>query len=129
MDETLHTYGETGFSKMNLTLNMLATPRKVLEKRANRVISALPKSKIKKLGISVVDSSVEAGSGSLPVKSIESAALSFKPVYMKVSNLASAFRHGALPLVGYTFKNRFYIDLKAVLPHQVDRLTDAIDQV
>jgi len=50
-------------------------------------------------------------------------------VYMKVSNLASAFRHGALPLVGYTFKNRFYIDLKAVLPHQVDRLTDAIDQV
>ena len=129
MDETLHTYGETGFSKMNLTLNMLVTSRKVLKKRANRVISALPKSKIKKLGISVVDSSVEAGSGSLPVKSIESAALSFKPVYMKVSNLASAFRDGAIPLVGYTFKNRFYIDLKAVLPHQVDRLTDAIDQV
>ena len=63
------------------------------------------------------------------IKSIESAALSFKPVYMKVSNLASAFRDGALPLVGYIFKNRFYIDLKAVLPHQVDRLTDAIDQV
>ena len=84
---------------------------------------------VKKYAIKIRQTEVEAGSGSLPVKSIESAALSFKPVYMKVSNLASAFRDGALPLVGYTFKNRFYIDLKAVLPHQVNRLIDTIDQI
>ena len=93
------------------------------------MINSLPQSKIKKLGISIVDSSVEAGSGSLPVKSIESAALRFNPMYMKVSHLASAFRQGALPIVGYTFKNRFYIDLKAVLPSQVGLLADAINQV
>ena len=129
MDEILRTYSETGFSKMNLALNMLTTSRKILKKRANKVISALAKSKIKKLGISVVDSTVEAGSGSLPVRSIASAALKFKPSSVKVSDLASAFRNGALPVVGYTYKNTFYIDLKAVLPHQIDRLTKAITQV
>ena len=111
---------------MNLALNMLTTSRKILKKRANKVISALAKSKIKKLGISVVDSTVEAGSGSLPVRSIASAALKFKPSSVKVS---AAFRNGALPVVGYTYKNTFYIDLKAVLPHQIDRLTKAITQV
>ena len=129
MDETLWTYSETGFSKMNLALNMLTTSRKILKKRANKVFSVLAKSKIKKLGISVVDSTVEAGSGSLPVKSIASAALKFKPSSVKVSDLAAAFRNGALPVVGYIYKNTFYIDLKAVLPHQIDRLTKAITQV
>jgi seryl-tRNA(Sec) selenium transferase len=77
----------------------------------------------------LVDSEVEAGSGSLPEDKIESVVLSFSPIDGNVKNIASAFRCGSIPVVGYVKGNRFYIDLKAVLPNQIKRLTTAIREV
>jgi len=48
---------------------------------------------------------------------------------MSVSKLAKAFRVGEQPVVGYTKGNIFYIDLKAVLPNQLSRLIQAIQDV
>jgi seryl-tRNA(Sec) selenium transferase len=72
---------------------------------------------------------VEAGSGSLPVKSIPSAALKFTPRQIAVAALAKAFREGTIPVVGYTKGRTFYIDLKAVLPNQSPQLIEAIKEV
>ena len=98
-------------------------------KRGEKILADLPKKKIKDLGISLVESKVEAGSGSLPVEAIPSAALQFKPNIMSVSKLAKAFRMGKIPVVGYTKGNTFYIDLKAVLPNQISNLIQAIQDV
>jgi L-seryl-tRNA(Ser) seleniumtransferase len=81
------------------------------------------------LGISLMDSEVEAGSGSLPDDKIESASLSFSPKNGKVKDLAKAFRCGSIPVVGYIQKNTFYIDLKAVLPNQIKRLSTSIQEI
>ena len=130
MEETLRTYSsDEKVSGDNLSLKLLTTSRNTLLKRGEKILAVMPKKKIKDLGISLVESKVEAGSGSLPVETIPSAALQFKPKKMSVSTLARAFRTGSQPVVGYTKGNIFYIDLKAVLPKQVSRLIQAIQEV
>ena len=47
---------------------MLKTSRNTLKKRGEKLIKIIKKSTIKDLGISLVPSLVEAGSGSLPEK-------------------------------------------------------------
>ena len=129
LEETLRSYRSQSFSKDNLSLTMLTTSRKVLKTRGKKVLDSLQKKTIKDLGISLMDSEVEAGSGSLPENKIESASLSFSPKNWKVKDLAKAFRCGSIPVVGYIQKNTFYIDLKSVLPNQIKRLSTAIQEV
>ena len=130
MEETLRTYAsDEKVSGDNLSLKLLTTSQNTLLKRGEKMLTDIPKKKIKDLGISLVESKVEAGSGSLPVETIPSAALQFKPNAMSVSKLAKAFRTGNIPVVGYTKGNTFYIDLKAVLPNQVSRLIQVIQDV
>jgi L-seryl-tRNA(Ser) seleniumtransferase len=108
---------------------MLTTSRKILKTRGQKVLDSLQKKTIKDLGILLVDSEVEAGSGSLPDDKIESASLSFSPKNGKAKDLAKAFRCGSIPVVGYIHKNTFYIDLKSVLPNQIKRLSTVIQEV
>ena len=129
LEETLRSYRSQSFSKDNLSLTMLTTSRKVLKTRGQKVLDSLQKKTIKDLGILLVDSEVEAGSGSLPDDKIESASLSFLPKNGKVKDLAKALRCGSIPVVGYIQKNTFYIDLKSVLPNQIKRLSTAIQEV
>ena len=129
LEETLRSYRSQSFSKDNLSLTMLTTSRKVLKTRGQKVLDSLQKKTIKDLGILLVDSEVEAGSGSLPENKIESASLSFSPKNEKAKDLAKAFRCGSIPVVGYIHKNTFYIDLKSVLPNQIKRLSTAIQEV
>ena len=130
MEETLRTYrSNESFSADNLSLKLLTTSQKILLNRGKKILSNLPQIKVKQLGIALVASLVEAGSGSLPVKSIPSAALQFTPRQITVAALAKVFREGTIPVVGYTKGNTFYIDLKAVLPNQSPQLIEAIKEV
>ena len=108
---------------------MLKTSRKKLKTRGEKVIKLIKKNKIKDLGICLVPSLVEAGSGSLPEKNISSMALIFNPKLIKCSMLAEKFRLGKIPVVGFIKENRFYIDLKAVLPNQLMKLSQAINSI
>jgi len=129
LEETLRSYRSVSYSKDNLSLTMLTTSRSVLKRRGQKVLDQLSKKQIKALGIQLVNSYVEAGSGSLPENKIESAALSFTPQKMKVEDLATLFRCGSIPVVGYIKGNTFFIDLKAVLPNQIKRLAQAIQEI
>ena len=129
MEETLRSYRSDSFTKDNFSLKMLTTSRKVLRTRAEKVFNGLKTKTIRDLGITIVESFVEAGSGSLPEKNIPSMALQFKPKSRKVTELAAAFRCGSIPVVGYISADNYYIDLKAVLPVQIRKLTAAISEV
>ena len=62
-------------------------------------------------------------------KYIASIALKFKPKIRKVTELARAFRCGSIPVIGYISADYYYIDLKAVLPVQINKLIVAITKV
>ena len=104
--------------KHNLALSLLATSGKQLVRRVNQLVDLLPQNLVRSFGISAIETKVEAGSGSLPVKTLLSAALVFSSKKIKPTALAKRFRKGNPPLIGYIHKNKFYIDFKSVLPEQ-----------
>lgn len=129
MELSLRTYTGSTPGGENLALTLLTTPRSTLRRRGQKILAALPAARREQLGVALVPTTVEAGSGSLPLAEIESMALQFKPSQLTVSELARRFRQGADPVVGYIAGNRFYIDLKAVLAGQIGRLIAAIREV
>ena len=129
MEETLRTYRSEEVTKDNLTLSLLSTKRVMLKKRGRKIIQSISTKSKSRLGIALIESTVEAGSGSLPACEIESMALRFYPKNQKISELAYRFRTGKTPVVGYISGNRFFIDLKTILPNQVALLIDVINQV
>ena len=71
---------------------------------------------------------MEAGSGSLPIKSLESCALQFATNNIKPTELAKRFRDQEIPVIGYIKGNIFTIDLKAVDLSQMKTLSIAIKE-
>ena len=84
---------------------------------------------IRDRSISLVESEVEAGSGSLPEVKLKSMALKFKSDSFSPNTLASKFRNGKNPVVGYINNNNFFIDLKAIIPGQEKILAEAILEI
>ena len=129
LEESLRSFGDHGPSKNNLTVSLMMASRKALTKRGEIILSHLPKKAKGKLGISLVESEVEAGSGSLPEEKLDSMAFRFKPNGISASKLATQFRMGDTPVVGYIHGHTFYIDLKAVIPGQEKELVGAISAI
>ena len=129
LEKTLRSYESDSFTNKNLSLKLLTTSRKTLKNRAKKILEYQTNKKIKELNIKILETEVEAGSGSLPENKIESAAFVFSPRNRKVKDLAVSFRCGPIPVVGYIKGNKYFIDLKAVLPNQIKRLTKAIQEV
>ena len=129
LEEILRSYRSSYFTKNNLSLKMLTTKRSTLIKRGEKIIHGLTKKKIKDFSISLENSKVEAGSGSLPENLIESMALSFSHKNISPNELARKFRTGRIPVVGYIKSNKYFIDLKAVMPNQLLKLTTAIKEL
>ncbi|MBH50101.1 MAG: L-seryl-tRNA(Sec) selenium transferase [Candidatus Marinimicrobia bacterium] len=128
LEETLKYNKDTNQANQNLTLSLLATPRKNLLKRVKRVIEALPQKVVRLYGISSVETEVEAGSGSLPVKTIPSAGMVFYSKKYKPSELAKIFRMCDPSIIGYIHGNKFFLDFKSVLPRQDKIITSIIQK-
>ncbi|MBC8345922.1 MAG: L-seryl-tRNA(Sec) selenium transferase [Candidatus Marinimicrobia bacterium] len=129
LEESLRSFGDDGPSKDNLTISLMTSSRKALTKRGETILSHLPKKTVDNLGITLVESDVEAGSGSLPEEKLDSMAFRFKPKGISASKLAAQFRTGDTAVVGYIHGNTFYIDLKAVIPGQEKDLAGAISAI
>ena len=93
------------------------------------MVKSLRESTIKKLGVQVVETTVEAGSGSLPTEQLESAAIRFDAPFVKPTELATFFRNWERPILGYISGNRFHVDLKTVLLGQLKELSRATEDV
>jgi L-seryl-tRNA(Ser) seleniumtransferase len=126
MEEILRTYKSDNVSKDNLANALLQTSQKTLGNRADKLFSEIKSSVKKRWKIKIIESTVEAGSGSLPEEKIESIALEFRG---EVEELAKRLRIRENPIIGYIHKDMFYIDLKAVLPKQYSELIKAINEV
>ncbi len=126
LEEALRTYGTDGPSNENLAVILMTLSRAELQKRGEIILTHLQKKTVDHLGIQLVASEVEAGSGSLPEEKLNSMAFQFNPKDMTASKLAAQFRTGETPVVGYIRGNKFYIDLKALIPGQEKELAGAI---
>lgn len=126
LNEALRSFVDDGPTKDNLTNMLLTTSRKSLKKKGEKILSLLTKKKIGDLAISLVNSEVEVGSGSLPLEKLDSMALEFKPKNISTTKLSLKFRTATIPTVGYINGNKFYIDLKTIIPGQEENLAGVI---
>ena len=129
LDQTIRTYTRKGFSNLNLTLSLLTSTRKDLEKIGKKIINNISSKKIKVLGLTMEESFVEAGSGSLPEKNIESIALKFNSSVLSANELSLLFKGAEVPIIGYIQKEFFFIDLKAILPSQISKIITTINNI
>jgi L-seryl-tRNA(Ser) seleniumtransferase len=130
LDQALRSYvDERTVQPANLTQQLLNREREALRGEADRLLSLLPDSKELPGQIVVVDSEVEAGSGSLPGTLLPSIALRVSRPGMSAAKLAAAFRSSDPPVIGYIHRNRFILDLKAVPVGDIPALARSIAEV
>ena len=115
--------------KDNLTLSLMTTTRNQLHRRATKILSYVS-TKIKSShNISIRETLVEAGSGTLPGATFESIAFKIKSKNYSSAKLSYKFRNSKNPIVGYIKGNSYYIDFKSIIPTQDKIVIESILEV
>ena len=127
MESILRTYVNSNIVKSeNLTFTLLTRNRKKIKKLAVKVVESLDSKIIKKYNINIVESNVQAGSGSLPIENIESIAIVLYCNSIKPTEISNKLRNFSTPIIGYIKGNKFYIDFKAIPSNQINNLIDSL---
>ena len=130
LEKVLRTYSSSKeINKNNLTVHLLSRDRIELEKMGESILSGVKKSYINTHKIELVESKVEAGSGSLPTEKIPSMAITFSSTISKPVELSSLFRKASFPILGYIHGNKFRIDLKAIPLELIQVCTQIFNEV
>jgi len=129
LEHSLRTFiSDTEVTSKNMTISLLNRDRKELRALGNKVLGQIDQELIKKNNIELIESKVEAGSGSLPTQNIESYAISIKSK-IKPKALSNLFRGASTPIVGYINKGIYFIDLKAIPKDQANTVSKIIKEV
>ena len=129
LEETLRTYlTPIEIHKNNLTMHLFQRGPDKLQKIGENILSKFSNTIIKKYGIEIRHTEVEAGSGSMPLEKLPSCALVFRK-FIKPAELSKKFRNTSTPILGYIKGNNFYIDLKAVPDNQEKSLHQSLQEV
>jgi len=115
LEKVLRTYSSAkDVHRNNLAVQLLSRDRSELEKMGESILADVKKTHIENHQIKIVESKVEAGSGSLPTEKIPSKAITFSSSSLKPAELSALFRNASFPILGYIHGNKFRIDLKAI---------------
>ena len=126
-ENILKTYIDTEkVNRDNLTFSLLVRKRDELNNIGKKILENIDRKIIKEYNIELIDSNVQAGSGSLPIENIESVALVFSNKAVKPTEISKRFRNSSIPVIGYIKGNKFHIDLKAIPENQISFLINTV---
>ena len=128
MEKILRTYDSRDcVSKSNLALQLFLRSREQLDKNAQKVIKNLNESIKKNFTFKIVDTLVEAGSGSLPTEKIESVAITIKSDSLSPNKISKKLRLCNSPIFNYIKNDLVHIDFKAITDDQLDVISEQIN--
>jgi len=129
LEHSLRTFiSDNEVTQDNMTIFLLNRGRKELKILGNKILNRISSKIIKKHNIELIESKVEAGSGSLPTQNIESCAISIKSK-IKPKVLSDLFRAASTPIIGYINKGVYFIDLKAIPEGQSNLVGQVIKEI
>ena len=129
METILRTYySSKNIESSNLSIKLFKRTKSDLLLISRMILDKISDSNIKNYDISVKDSFVEAGSGSLPTEKIDSIALTFTNNKISANYLYNKFLNSSIPTIGYVKNNIYHIDLKAIPKDQVEHLIISINK-
>ena len=128
MEKILRTYDSRDcVSKSNLALQLFLRSREQLDKNAQKVIKNLNEIIKKNFTFKIVDTLVEAGSGSLPTEKIESVAITIKSDALSPNKISKKLRLCNSPIFNYIKNDLVHIDFKAITDDQLDVISQQIN--
>jgi L-seryl-tRNA(Ser) seleniumtransferase len=128
LEQTLKTYiSKSEVNDSNLTLLLFKRSQYELEKLGENILEKINPTIRKNHKLTLIKTNVEAGSGSLPLESFPSIAISFDS-NIKPSQISSKLRQAKTPVLGYIHGKKFRIDLKAIPNESIDLLVDTINK-
>ena len=129
LEHSLKTFiSDSEINSDNMTIALLDRNGIELENMGKKILNQIDDKLINENNIELIPSKVEAGSGSLPTKNIESFAISIQSS-IKPMVLSKKFRDASLPIIGYIKKNIYFIDLKAIPSNQASFVSEIITEV
>ena len=128
MEKILRTYNSTTeINSNNLSINLFLRSKEELFNLAEGVLNKVNKTLKKKYNFKIVDTQVEAGSGSLPIEKIESIAISISSQHISENKISKALRTSDTPVFNYINNKVVYIDLKAIPNDQINILINQLN--
>jgi len=129
LESTLRSYIlDDVFDEGNLSLNLLTRNRQELMNFGKKIIDKIPTKIIIKYDIKLYKTMVEAGSGAMPIDSLESIGIVFDKTNISPNKLSKKFRNASHPIIGYIKNNKYIIDLKAIPLDFLDNVAKIISK-
>ncbi len=130
LEPTLRLYfREDSFKSANETLRMLLESPVAVEKRAKTILKKLSKRVKTQFRIKIESTTIQTGSGSLPLEELPSRAITLQSRMISTDELSRKFRLLSTPVIGYIRDDKLYFDVRTILPREGEILVSAIEEV
>ena len=128
MEKILRTYdSKNEVSSDNLSINLFLRSKEELQRHAQKVTNNINDALKQKYNFKVINTKVEAGSGSLPVEKIDSLAITISSSSISSNKISTKLRSADIPIFNYVRNDLVHIDLKAIPDDQIDTLVEQIN--
>ena len=129
LEPTLRLYlNEDDLLKENCVLKMLLEPMEDLNRKAKKLSNKLDRIKTS-CQFKIEDTSIEIGSGAMPLEEFPSKAISLQIESIPVETLAKRFRSYSPPIIGYIRDNRLFFDLRTIFEDEHAIFFEACQQI
>ncbi len=129
LEPTLRLYlNEDDLLKENCVLKMLLEPMENLNRKAKKLSNKLDRIKTS-CQFKIEDTSIEIGSGAMPLEEFPSKAISLQIESIPVETLAKRFRSYSPPIIGYIRDNRLFFDLRTIFEDEYAIFFEACQQI
>lgn len=123
LEATLKSYlQESELLAENRVFRMLLKPTEDLSKRIRKLQKQLPDSVTTACAISEKETTVQIGSGALPLEALPSKALTLKPHEITTEELARKFRLQDPPIIGYIRDDALHFDFRTIFEDEDARV-------
>ncbi len=110
------------------TLRMLAETAAALKPMAERLAAGLKQAVGAGVGVQLQQSASKVGGGALPLLELDSWVCALSPVSISVDELAARLRATDPPVIGRIHGGRLLLDVRTILPEQLDETIGALQQ-
>lgn len=110
------------------TLRMLTVSLEELRSRAMKLSKIIQKRIGKALKVGILEDISQVGGGALPENPLPTFVVSLESPSLSVNSLKKSFRLADPPVIGRIRKDRFFLDVRTVQDHELEKIAMAAEQ-
>ncbi len=130
LESTLRLYRDEAKAVANIpTLYMMTCPFQEIEKKATHLIERLKTIQDTRFSVDVMESVSKVGGGSLPLLELPTRCVGIRIKDMSAARIDAQLRKQSPPVIGRIGDEIFLMDMRTVMPDEIDILFRAIHQL